>query len=67
MKHKKALVDDQLPKSFPPATPESLRQSAELSRLNSSHLMHKSREEICPNCDGVLNSDHQCDDDSDSV
>ena len=66
MKHKKAQLDDQLPKSSPPATPESLRQSAELSRLSSSPLMHKSREEICPNCDGVLNSDHQCDDESDS-
>ena len=33
MKHKKAQLDDQLPKSSPPATPESLRQSAGLSRL----------------------------------
>ena len=66
MKHKKAQLDDQLPKSSPPATPESLRQSAESSRLNSSPLLHKSREEICPNCDGVLISDHQCDDESDS-
>ena len=65
MKHKKAQLDDQLPKSSPPATSESLRQSAESSRLNSSPLMHKSREEICPNCDGVLISDHQCDDEED--
>ena len=35
MKHKKAQLDDQLPKSSPPATPESLRQSADSTALPS--------------------------------
>ena len=62
MKHRKTQLEDQLPKSSSSATPESLRQSAESTRLTGSPLLHNSREEICPNCDGLLTSDHQCED-----
>ena len=34
--------------------------------LASSPSLHSSRVETCPNCDGPLTSDHQCDSESDS-
>ena len=66
MKHRKEQLEDQLPQSSSPATPESLRCSAQATSLAGSPPLHNSREEICPNCDGLLTSDHQCDDESDS-
>ena len=40
--------------------------SASTRRATSSPLpLHSSREEACPNCDGSLTSDHQCDSESD--
>ena len=66
MKHRKVQLEDQLPKPSSPATPDSLRQSEVSTSLAGSPLLHNSREEICPNCDGLLTSDHQCDDGSDS-
>ena len=61
------MSKNQLPKSSPPATPESLRCSTQATSLASSPPpLHSSREEACPNCDGPLTSDHQCDSKSDS-
>ena len=65
MKRWKTQLEEQLPKSSSPATPESLRQIAESTRFTGSPLLHNSREGICPNCDGLLTSDQQCDDGSD--
>ena len=60
------MSKNQLPKSSPPATPESLRCSTKATSLASSPSLHSSRVETCPNCDGPLTSDHQCDSESDS-
>ena len=43
----------------------SLRCSTQVTSLASSPPLHSSREEACPNCDGSLTSDHQCDSESD--
>ena len=65
MKHRRDQLENQLPKSSSPATPESLRCSTQATSLASSPPLHSSREEACPNCDGSLTSDHQCDSESD--
>ena len=66
MKHRRDQLENQLPKPSSPATPESLRCSTQATSLASSPSLHSSREETCPNCDGPLTSDHQCDSESDS-
>ena len=66
MKHRRDQLENQLPKPSSPATPESLRCSTQATSLASSPPpLHSSREEACPNCDGSLTSDHQCDSESD--
>ena len=65
MKHRREQLENQLQKSSSPATPESLRFSTQATSLASSPPLHSSREEACPNCDGSLTSDHQCDSESD--
>ena len=65
MKHRREQLENQLQKSSSPATPESLRCSTGVTSLASSPPLHSSREEACPNCDGSLTSDHQCDSESD--
>ena len=65
MKHRREQLENQLQKSSSPATPESLRCSTGVTSLLSSPPLHSSREEACPNCDGSLTSDHQCDSESD--
>ena len=65
MKHRREQLENQLQKSSSPATPESLRCSTGVTSLFSSPPLHSSREETCPNCDGSLTSDHQCDSESD--
>ena len=66
MKHRRDQLENQLPKSSSPATPESLRCSTQATSLASSPPLHSSREEACPNCNGPLTSNHQCDSESDS-
>ena len=66
MKHRRDQLENQLPKPSSPATPESLRCSTKATSLASSPSLHSSRVETCPNCDGPLTSDHQCDSESDS-
>ena len=65
MKHRREQLENQLQKSSSPATPESLTFSTQATSLASSPPLHSSREEACPNCDGSLTSDHQCDSESD--
>ena len=65
MKHRREQLENQLQKSSSPSTPESLRFSTQATSLASSPPLHSSREEACPNCDGSLTSDHQCDSESD--
>ena len=65
MKHRREQLENQLQKSSSPATPESLRCSTGVTSLSSSPPLHNNREEACPNCDGSLTSDHQCDSESD--
>ena len=65
MKHRREQLENQLQKSSSPATPESLRFSTQATSLAISPPLHSSREEACPNCDGSLTSDHQCDSESD--
>ena len=65
MKHRREQLEKQLQKPSSPATPESLRCSTGVTSLFSSPPLHSSREEACPNCDGSLTSDHQCDSESD--
>ena len=65
MKHRRDQLENQLPKPSSPATPETLRCSTQATSLASSPSLHSSREEACPNCDGSLTSDHQCDSESD--
>ena len=62
MKHRKGHLENQLPKSSSPTTPETLRCSAQASSLVGSTSLQSSRGEVCSNCDGDLTSDHQCDD-----
>ena len=44
-------------------TPENLRRQGDSTKsLTSSPLLLNSREENCPNCDGLLSAGHQCGD-----